>query len=240
MIQLQDKTIIPIGCSCINQFQTEFHFGKERCRGSLFQWTITTPRATVEALEYARAGTLNQLFADKSQYELDNGHLRNRNFDGLYHWHDDGPAILRGESAHFENFAGKVAKIIGNTLAPSRGVWLLWSNIQPNLKGEIGNTQLDWDDFILTRDRQDAIKRAARAVFDEPNFVFIGRREDVEAGLWDEEDVVLMDLPRSDKFRGAKDLYQDIFRGITEEGRVCRPASRAKTGIRTGAAYSHH
>ena len=215
MILLDDKAIIPIGCSCINQFQIEFHFGKERCRGSLFQWTIATPRSTVEVLEHAKAGTLGALSGDRSQFELDGTHLRNRNFDGFYHWHEDAGGLLGPQDAPFSRFAEKMAHLSEGTFTVDGPVWLLWSNIQPNLRQEVeDNTRLGWDDFRLTRARRDAIRTAARTVFDDPHFVFVGRSQDVDEELWHDEDVMLMELPRSDKFRGAKGLYADVFARI--------------------------
>ena len=215
MIHLHDKTIIPIGCSCINQFQIDFFFGKERCIGSLFQWIIATPRTTVEVLESARAGTLEGLLADRDQLEMDGAHMRNRNFHGLYLWHEDAGAILGREAEPYARFADKTLHLSQNMFAAEGPVWLLWSNIQPNLRQEVeDNTRLDWDAFRLTRVLRDAIRAAARDMFDDPHFVFVARREDVDAELWDDGDVVLMELPRSDKFRGAKDLYADVFREI--------------------------
>ncbi|PTW59142.1 hypothetical protein C8N35_108179 [Breoghania corrubedonensis] len=215
MIHLDDTTIIPIGCSCINQFQIDFFFGKERSRGSLFQWSITTPRATVEVLEQARAGTLAPLFAARERFEMEGAHLHNRCFDGFYHWHEDGEAILGHDAERFARFAEKSLHLMSNTFAATGPVWLLWSNIQPNLRQEIeDNTRLAWADFRLTRARRDAIRTAAHNVFADPRFVFVGRKEDVDAELWGDEEVVLMDLPRSDKFRGAKGLYAEVFARI--------------------------
>lgn len=213
MIHLGDRTIIPIGCSCINQFQTGFFFGEERCRGSLFQWTITTPRTTVEVLDYARAGTLAALFADKAQFEMDGAHMRNRNFDGFYHWHENAGMVLGTQEDAFTRFKDKVAHLAANMQEVEGTVWLLWSNIQPNLRQEVeDNTRLTWKDFRLTRQRRDAIREAARALYGDPRFVFVARKEDIDEDLWDEEEVRLMEVPRSDKFRGAKDLYANIFR----------------------------
>ncbi len=160
MIRLDDKAIIPIGCSCINQFQIEFYFGKERCSGLPFQWTIATPRTSVEILEAASRGALADLFFDRSDFEMDGDHMRNRHFEGFYHWHEDAAAVLDREAEDFERFTRKMAYLGENMCAVDGPVWLLWSNLQPNLRQEIeDNTRLDWSDFRLTQMRRDEFAR---------------------------------------------------------------------------------
>lgn len=219
MLQLDDEVIVPIGCSCINRFQLEYFFGPERCRGSLFQWTIATPRATCQVLEHAAAGTLTTAFAEPRQFELDAGHLRHRGLDGLYFWHEDGPAILDlADGSRFAAFQAKLRHLLDNTFGAGKPAWLLWSNVQPNLRRETRRTRLEWADFRLTRATRAALRAAAAPVFRDPRFVFVGRREDVDPDLWDAPDVVLLEVPRSDKFRGARNLYAQVFNRILEAG----------------------
>jgi len=51
MATIVDKVIyLPIGCSCINQFQLNFRFGVAGYDSQLFDWSITTPDSTIDIL----------------------------------------------------------------------------------------------------------------------------------------------------------------------------------------------
>lgn len=221
MLRLADRAVLPIGCSCINQFQIDGHFGKGAARGSLFQWIIATPRATAQVFNRLRAGTLASAFEDRADFRLDGNRLAHRRFDGLYHWHEAGRDVLDiRRPEHFHRFRSKVRHLIANTRAADVPVWLLWSNIQPNLRGAVEEVEgLDWNDFRLTRQAHAEIRWAAGEVFADPRFVFVGRREDIDRDLWDRPDVTLMDLPRSEKFRGPPGLFADILADVVQGGK---------------------
>jgi hypothetical protein len=215
MLKSQRKIIIPIGCSCINQFQIDFYFGNSNLIGSLFDWNVTTPGTTVQVMRCIQAGAAHSLFEDRSHYELESGYLKHAFFEGLYFWHENGRDIMdTKDSENFALFAGKVCHLIDNMTSFRDNVHLIWSNIQPNLRSAVGDVGLRWDAFRLTRQRYADIKLEAGSVFNAPCFTFISREEDVEGDVAAQDDVIVMDVPRGTDFKGGKDLYREVFDSI--------------------------
>lgn len=217
MIVLEHSVVIPIGCSCINRFQIEYHFrGRRRgglIQGSLFDWNITSPTSTIEFLERASAGGLRELMTQRRGYGVENGRLRHEAFEAMYFWHDKADEVLAGDQ-RFEGFAAKVGHLVENMLRDfgGRRVELLWSNLQPNLQTAVAKVPVPWDLFTLTEARHERLRDAAARLYgDGARLSFVGRAEDVAPVLHGRSDVHLFDLPRSADYQGPEGLYGALF-----------------------------
>jgi hypothetical protein len=218
---LLDSTfVLPIGCSCINQFQInqspQFRFTGGTA--TFFDWLITKPDATVDVLK-ARAPFVRSL----DDLELVNGRVRSRAHPGLYFWHmsKDVPGApmrlsdLSEVAAGIEGFVAKHAHVMGKLNALPESVHCLWSNIQPNLRNDVQGLE-DWQDFHLTHQRYEALKQACSTLPAKNVAVtFVVRAEDAEAALHDLDDVVLIDCPRSEDYRGTPGLFNPAFERIS-------------------------
>ena len=220
MIRFNNLNLIPIGCSCINHYQLDFNFlGKPNAKrkGGLFDWSIASPQSTLEIFQAIADGTAHRLFTGRDNYELEqHKRLKNTAFESFYFWHEDGPKVL-GAEAEFEAFQSKVVHLIDNLLqaAQSESNVLLWSNIQPNLQSVVSPYHSGWNAYKLNSQQYENISTLATYLFGKNSrCIFISREEDCEFPGLPPENVVIMQLERSENFRGAVDLYSPIFRSI--------------------------
>lgn len=231
MIQIQNVNFIPIGCSCINQFQLNFNFGNNANaikKGSLFDWNITSPQSTVEILKAVVENKLYQSIGDRNNYILENGYLRNVAFESFYFWHEDGKKVLSTKT-EFESFKFKVWHLIDNFLqtTQSENNLLIWSNIQPNLQDAIAHLSFDWDIYRLTKTHYDEILELSSNIFRKGrDCVFISRKEDVEISDSLFENVIVLELDRGGDYQGSIDLYSPIFKKFFEKHRASNKAKR--------------
>lgn len=218
MITFEQKHIIPIGCSCINQHQIDFYFGRRESRppkrSSIFDWNVTTPESTIQFFEFVQTGNIRSIMSDRNNYTIEKGRLKNTAFECFYFWHENSADIMSENEEHFASFSQKVDHVIGNMLSPKEGepVHLLWSNIQPNLKAMVGILPLPWDAFRLSNEKYQRIVSSAQHIFgDKVKCTCIARLEDIDEALTDLSNVVVLDLERSGVFRNDPNLYDSIF-----------------------------
>ena len=218
MITFEQKHIIPIGCSCINQHQIDFYFGRRDPRppkhSSIFDWNVTTPESTIQFFEFVQAGSIRSIMSDRKNYTIEKGRLKNTAFECFYFWHENGAEITSENEEYFATFSKKVDHVLSNMLSPKEGevVHLLWSNIQPNLKTMISILPLTWDAFRLSNEKYQKIVSAAQRIFgDKVKCTCIARLEDIDETLTDLSNVVVLDLERSGVFRNDPNLYDAVF-----------------------------
>jgi len=237
VILFEEKIFIPIGCSCINQFQLDFYFGIQKPtlaqkiaglfdwvrtssrpnvaqkKSGLFDWIIASPKSTIQVLEAIQSNNVHALFTDKCNYSIECGRLKNNAFESLYFWHEDGEKILENDS-QFHIFQSKVTHLIDNMLyvAKTGRCFLLWSNVQPNLKSAVSFRSDGWDVFRLNEEHYVKITGLTKAIFGEDSRCsFICRTEDVDLPSSKLDDIIIIELERSNEFKGAVDLYAPIF-----------------------------
>ncbi|NOU39662.1 MAG: hypothetical protein HOO85_00135 [Methylotenera sp.] len=240
MILFEDKCFISIGCSCINQFQLDFYFGIKKPtfakkvtkffswitvfsksksaqkKAGLFDWIVASPTSTIQILEAIVSNNVYRLFTDKSNYSIEYGYLKNNAFENLYFWHEDGKEILENDS-NFSVFQSKVTHLIDNMLniANERRCFLLWSNVQPNLKHSLSFRPDSWESFILNEERYDKMTALTKIIFGEDSkCIFICRGEDVDLSSQKLDSIIIIELERSREFRGGADLYAPILNNL--------------------------
>lgn len=240
MILFENKCFIPIGCSCINQFQLDFYFGIKKPtfsrklaklfskiaifprsksaqkKAGLFDWIVASPSSTIQILEAIVSNDVYSLFMDKKNYSIEYGYLKNNAFECLYFWHEDGKELLENDS-QFSKFQSKVAHLIDNMLNATKveHCFLLWSNIQPNLKYSLLFRPDSWESFILNEAHYDKITALTKVVFGEDSkCIFIFRAEDANLPSLEPDDIFTIELERSRDFRGEVDLYAPILNSL--------------------------
>lgn len=222
------ECLLPIGCSCINQFQLEYFASsvpdEYRASGSPFRWNITTPEATARLLMEVQNKRRFSLLETPDDIVWDSGWPCSRKIKGLYFWHiakDVGASnrhearLLLEDCAVFERFKSKYDRLLDKLFELPRETTFIWSNIQPNLKEAVEMLGLvSWEDFVLTSRHMTDIKRALHALgFEDARCVWICRHEDCAVDEPDSE-IHLMHLPRSDEFKGQSGLFDEIYRSL--------------------------
>jgi hypothetical protein len=236
VILFEGKSFIPIGCSCINQFQLDFYFGikkptfakkiaklfswiaifskskSAKKKAGLFDWIIASPTSTIQVFEAILSNNVYRLFTDKSNYFIEYGYLKNNAFENLYFWHEDGKKILENDS-QFSIFQSKVTHLIDNMLnvAKVERCFLLWSNVQPNLKYSLLFRPDSWESFRLNEEHYDKMIALTKVIFGEDSkCIFICRAEDVDLSSPKLDNIIIIELERSREFRGEADLYAPL------------------------------
>lgn len=222
------ECLLPIGCSCISQFQLEFfaaaHPGEFNASGSFFRWNIITPEATARLLSELQINKNFSLFDSRDDVIFDAGVPCSRKIEGIYFWHihrDVGarsraelPAILDTDAAiaklklKYDHLLSKLRELPRETL-------FVWSNIQPNLQSTVAAlNHLSWNDFILTSERMAAIRQSLRTLgFESTKCVWICRQDDC-AVTEPSAEIRLMELPRSGEYKGQQGLFDVIYRSL--------------------------
>ena len=76
---LNNICLIPVGCSCINQFQLNFLVENNPdaygIRG-LFDWNIVSPQSTIEVLQSIVEGSVYKIFTTRENYTIERGRLK--------------------------------------------------------------------------------------------------------------------------------------------------------------------
>jgi hypothetical protein len=215
-----DTLVLPIGCSCIAQFQLQLAtcLPPGTRSSQLLDWTIATPRATVRML-----GRRTPVVSGHDDlFMLPTSRAGVKALPGLYFWHirrslglpETQPlqdlAHHRDAVARFVEQHRHLVRKLGER---HRRLVCLWTNVQPNLRRAAQINGLPWSDFVLTPARHRAIRTACASLpADDVITWFVGRAEDVSPALHDREDVVLLDVPRSPTdYRGEPDLFAPAF-----------------------------
>ena len=218
-----DTLLLPVGCSCIAQFQLQMatRMPPGQASSQLLDWTIATPRATVRLLRRR----LPVVASADDLFLLPTSRAGVKSVPGLYFWHirrslglpeteplrdlaHQGEAVARFVEQHRH----QVAKLGQRR----RRLVCLWSNVQPNLRHAAEINGLPWSHFRLTAARHRGIRAACASLpADEVSTWFVGRPEDVSPALHGRDDVLLLDLPRSaTDFQGTPDLFEPLFARI--------------------------
>lgn len=224
------QLVLPIGCSCITQFQLQ---GSTRLRatsmpGYVFDWAITTPDSTVMVLDRQTA------FVEReSDLELVGDRVRSRAIPGFYFWHikhhlqiADGVRIsdLSRHPEGVQRLLDQHRHVMGKFGTGIDEVHCVWSNIQPNLAHAVDEVGEPWSQFVLTPERYSRLKAScARLRARRVTTWFICRGEDIDASLTGLDDVVVLDVPRSQTdFTGAAGLFDPVFEkiGISRRGQT--------------------
>lgn len=169
------KLLLPIGCSCIVQFQLDRSTILAAIAGStppftvakeawLFDWQITKPDTTVDILSSAARG-----IGGIEDFDLHECMVRSKRFAGLYFWHickDLGKPGLRID--HLDELRPEEDRIIGKydhlfkkLRTREDEIHCIWSNVQPNLQIAAEMVREPWDDFVLTKERYEPVKFTA-------------------------------------------------------------------------------
>jgi len=229
MIAFETTLIKSAGCSCINQFQLQSYFKRQSLQyvesGSIFDWAIVTPDSTLDFFEYLKAGCIDQVLTDRSNYVVERGRLKNTEFEGFYFWHERAHEIMSGDDAAFAAFAAKVGHLQKKfvSVSPGERSIFVWSNLQPNLKAATAGRPISWEAFRLTVDRYERIENAIRETFGASALtVFATRRDDADPVLGGRDNLWLFDLDRTDDHRGPKLLFGDVFDriGVLQSGQL--------------------
>jgi hypothetical protein len=213
----KNKMIFSIGCSCINRFQLNLSGFRNTQPSGFFDWNITTPQATLDLFDSFISGKISEHLSVRENFLINRrGRLINKNIPGLYFWHEDATAIM-DEVIYkaFDEFQEKTHYKLGNFLNAQGEVHLLWSNLQPNLRGVIERaTDEKWEDFMLTESKYAAIKKKAEKLFPSSRVHFISRSEDCAPEISANADVTILKLPRGPDFSGDAGLYEPLFAKI--------------------------
>ena len=188
MIVFEHKNIIPIGCSCINQFQIQYYFAdldpEKKLPVSIFDWNIVTPDSTIKFLKMLRDKEIKSVMCDINNYQVTKaGLLRNTVFEAFYFWHEKTEGLLSNDDNKFDIFQSKVCHLIDNFYHTHQRsfVDLLWTNIQSNLKQTANLINLPWERFFLTKDRYSKMSSLGADLFGSKTRVtFVVRIEDLE------------------------------------------------------------
>lgn len=217
MIAIEGQKIIPIGCSCISQFQIKKHFAPAPTQAGFFDWNIATPAASADVMEAHLDGSLMAQLSDRAAYATlsPRKYLVNSHFPGLYFWHEPSAEILDPDSdAGFQRFCDKLNHLVAQTFQRRAKPHLIWSNIQPNLKIVTARVTDDWAGFCLSTPAYDRLRAVAAQVYDAPNLHFAVNEDDCAPALLGLSNVYALGLPRCGKYVGPKGHYAPIFDAI--------------------------
>lgn len=200
---------LPIGCSCINQFQLNFCFENKHYDSQLFDWSITTPDATIAILRDKKT-FINGL--DDIEFLSANIPF-SRLMPGYFIWHlekmlpkEQLPIASRADLSPFinnliEKHKYQINKMFG--MGPFE-VRCIWSNIQPNLKRSTEPRGVNFSDFFLSVSRYKQIKALVKERWVNSSAWFVVRAADVDEVLIGQPDVVVLNLERSSAYNGVK------------------------------------
>lgn len=217
MIEIENRQIIPIGCSCISQFQIAKHFAPRPTQAGFFDWNIATPAASADVMRAYMDQSLLPKLADRAAYGTLSArkYLINKHFPGLYFWHEPSAEVLDpARPERFNAFVNKLRYLVRQTFAPRNTPALIWSNVQPNLKIVTARVTDDWSQFCLTPARYERLNSVAAQLFAGPDLYFAVNPEDCAPELLDQPNVFALGLPRCGKYVGPKGHFAAIFGAI--------------------------
>jgi len=212
-----NKLVLPIGCSCISDVQLQMTPGA-RYAPYFFDWAGCTIDATIEILN--RSGI--PFVEHEGDLELVNGRVRAKTIRGVHFWHINsflGLPEMQRISSLAEHAAGLEKFIHYHRVAMSRlnsdhdEIHCLWNNVQPNLIHHAERAGEPRSGYFLTAERYAAIKESCKRLRARKIAVwFVCHREDVDGSLVDNDDVTVLDVPRSPtEYKGAPGLFDTAF-----------------------------
>lgn len=221
MAAIRENTLIlPVGCSCINQFQIlqTSLLNDWQHTAHFFDWIIASPDDTIKLLN-----DLKPFLSSIDDFEIVNRKVRSKHYPGIYFWH---MAEALGLNIAYINSLEDIKKDIHFAIEKYNYMLLkmseiktdihcLWTNIQPNLKHDLEWVGEDWNNFYLTQKRYYQIQEKCAKL--SPNKVktwFIVRPEDIDQSLLGKEDVILLNVPLSSDYKGAIGMYDVVFEKI--------------------------
>jgi len=219
MISLGKTRIMPIGCSCISQFQIQKHFVPLPTQSGFFDWNIATPAASAAVMDAYSDGSLLPKLVDRAAYFTlsPRKYLMNGHFPGLYFWHEPSEDILdQGNPHRFEAFCDKLRHMVAQSFKNTPQPHLIWSNTQPNLQIVTARVSDDWAAFGLSVAGYDRLTEAAAKLFSNPHIYFAVNEHDCAPALLSRANVYPLGLPRCAKYVGPKGHYGPIFRAISQ------------------------
>lgn len=227
--------IVPIGCSCIGSFELALtrRFPDARHEALLFDWTIATPDATCDVLEFG-----GPVITQPGDFELHGHRIRAKRFPGLYFWHilNEGTGVTLFDDMQpvLDNFQGlkeKYAHLTRKLFALEGPVTCIWSNIQPNLKEAVEEAGLNWADFRLTGERYHRIRQSVRRLSPDGDVAcyFVCRAEDIAPDLADRPDVFVLDCPRGPLGQGAPGIFDPVLARIARDAGIAPAAAEHRT-----------
>ena len=219
-LQFNNRLILPIGCSCITSFELNNApvFAGADHDAHFFDWMIATPDSTCDLLD-----NLTPFIHSIDDFRLHGQRIKSRKFPGLYFWHilHEGANVTLFDNldpleAQFSSVSNKYNYMIKKLAAVNQDTCCIWTNIQPNLKGAVENTGMDWADFVLTQSRYERLKRSLRRIAPHrsQNIFFVCRAEDVAESLAGCEDVYILDVGRGPAVTIGPDRFGPVFSRI--------------------------
>jgi hypothetical protein len=221
--------VLPIGCSCIGQFQLQqsTRLLPHRVDAQLFDWAIASPEASAQVM-----GRPEVFVEGAKDIELVHDRVRSRRVEGFWFWHikktfelpEAKPIVrLANHPIGLKNFFAQHRHLLDKLGAPVEDLHCLWTNIQPNLRHAVEAVGEPWSRFVLTPGRYEALlEGCARLPARRMQAWFIGRPEDVDSSLHGRPDVILLDLPRDPlEYKGAPGLFDPVF----ERMGICTPVA---------------
>jgi len=204
---------IPLGCSCISQFQLNSHFGEHSYVSQLFDWNIVTPDALVQIFD-SRFAELREAVNSLAMHGP--SILKANSLPGFYWWHADKllgkqELLMFNTINEFENAAGQVfrdkleyqiQKFLN--IQDDGRVIFVWSNAQPNLKLALPQS---WDCFYLSAMRLDSIVTSVKSIFPNCQMRFAVRPEISDSAILSQRNVFEVSAPLGDDHKGAADLF---------------------------------
>jgi hypothetical protein len=215
MIIYQDKFYVPIGSSCINQFEIRRRaesFGQSYVsKSSFFDWIIITPTSTIQLLHLIFEGRHHKIFSDFSYYSIINDKLVHKYFEGLIFYHEKAEIILN-DSDKFDDFKMKTIHQLDNfvNFTVGKSPVFIWSNCQPNLRHEMRNfpTEIS-QSFSLTRRVHEHLLSILNKIFtDDFKCYFISRSSDLDKSI-ESEYLIVLDIPEITNYDGLSNLFPE-------------------------------
>lgn len=214
--------VLSIGCSCITRFQFQFFLERAPEHADcfpkgLFDWNISSLESTLNILQLAADGTLEETLRDPTRFHVAwDTLILNTGLPGFSFFHEDTPHALLAEPERRDAFLGKVAHLAEPFTDPDPHLHthLIWSNLQPNLPDTVRNV-IDWEEFTLTESRYDRCKSLAGRLFGPHTMLsFLSTPQDMSPALSRQPDVYIHDIPRDATYTGAPDLYDSLLRRV--------------------------
>ena len=221
-----NKLVLPIGCSCISDIHLQ-RAPDGRYAPYFFDWAGCTIDATIEILN--RSGVP---FVERTgDLELVDGRVRTKTVRGVHLWHINSflglPEMQRISSlaehaAGVEKFIHYHRTMMSRLTSDHEEIHCLWNNIQPNLIHHAERAGEPRSAYFLSAERYAAIKESCKRLRARKIAVwFVCHREDTDESLFGQDDVTVLDVPRSPtEFEGPPGLFDTAF----EKMGVRRPA----------------
>ena len=232
-----NKLVLPIGCSCITQFQllNSTRLLPARPVSGFFDWAGSGADSTVEILNRRKP-----FIRSVDDLEVLHGRVRAKSLR-VHFWHINQffeiPMSQKIDSLldypeGTKKFVDHHRFLMGLFHQRVDELHCLWTNVQPNLRQSCDEVRVPWSDFRLTSARYAALKEScARLNARKISVWFICRRDHMDPELAAQRDVTVLDVVESQTdCRGETCLFDPVF----EQMGICRPAKGPQAAVRPG------